>query len=202
MHPYNPQCPIVTACCQLMWIYCRRSPNHTVNMVYMGHTAKTTLACITRRRIECSNTHSEPIISSRRHSVNETAEWIKIWPHSKPIARYLLLRQSRQIIKKTKLADNTDLPSPFAGQNATAVTGWEAWITATAVHRSFFWAHIFTDLSRDAVAKISPSADHAQSQMIRPWAFAAAVGLNAVEFGIKNGPILTSRILTAFFQYE
>jgi len=102
MHPYNPQCPIVTACCQLMWIYCRRSPNHTVNMVYMGHTAKTTLACITRC-IDCSNTHSEPIISSRRHSVDETAEWIRIWPHSKPIARYLLLRQSRQIIEKNKV---------------------------------------------------------------------------------------------------
>lgn len=33
-----------------------------------------------------------------------------------------------------------------------------------------------TVLSREAVAKISPSADHAQSQMMRPCDLSAAIG--------------------------
>ena len=37
--------------------------------------------------------------------------------------------------------------------------------------------HIFTVLSREAVAKTSPSVDHAQSQMIRPWDLSAATGV-------------------------
>ena len=92
--------------------------------------------------------------------------------------------------------EDTNLLFFFKEVNATAVAGWPVVKVDTAFHFPSFRFQIFTCithrdeiwdeewygqsntvLSREAVANTSPSIAHPQSQMMRAWAFSAAIGI-------------------------